>query len=79
MTWSPYDPYSFFGHLNKDVLIALILCGLSLLLYVFYDNVYLVILGGAGFVGLIVVQMIRNHRRRLLYKYAPEGFPTSSS
>jgi hypothetical protein len=77
MSWSPYDPYSFFGHLDRDVFIALILCGLSILLYVFYNNVFLLILGGIGFVGVIIVQVVRNYRRRIRYKYAPESLPTS--
>jgi hypothetical protein len=77
MSRSPYDPYSFFGHLDRDVFIALILCGFSLLLYVFYYNEFYLILGGVGFIGVIIVQAIRNYRRRMRYKFAPDGLPTS--
>ena len=71
MSASPFDPYSFFGHLDRDVMIIGVLCALLVFIYAIFGNEYLVIVAIIGIFGMIIVQAIRNHKRRIQYKYEP--------
>ena len=73
MSAAPYDPYSFFGHLDRDVFIMLMVSAFLLLIYAIYGNVFLLIGAVLVFLGLIIVQIIRNNRRRIRYKYEPNN------
>ena len=59
----PFDPYSFFGNLDRDVMIVGLLCAFLLLIYAIFDNVLLLIVAGIGIFGVIIVQAFRNHKR----------------
>lgn len=70
MTDAP-DPYGFFGHLDRDVIIIGCLCAFLILAYVVFGNVLLLIMAVIGIIGMIAVQSVRNNRRRQRYKYEP--------
>ncbi|MCX6654079.1 MAG: hypothetical protein NTY03_03035 [Candidatus Bathyarchaeota archaeon] len=62
----PFDPYSFFGNFDRDVMIVGLLRAFLLLIYAIFDNVLLLIMAGIGIFGMIIVQAFRNHKRALV-------------
>ena len=71
MSASPFDPYSFFGHLDIDVFFVVVLCALLIFIYAIFGNEYLLIVAVIGVFGMIIVQAFRNYKRRIQYKYEP--------
>jgi membrane protein YdbS with pleckstrin-like domain len=72
LSYSPPDPYGFFGHLDKDLLILAAICALLAFVGALTGN-YLLIVASAitGLLIIIVVQAVRNRRRRTRYEYEP--------
>jgi len=71
-SYSPPDPYGFFGHLDTDLLIVGALCALLVLFGALIDNTLLMLVAAsAGILIVVVFQAVRNHRRRIRYKYEP--------
>lgn len=66
------DPYGFFGHIDRDLMIVEVLCLLLVVLWVIVDNVFPLIAAILGIIGVVVVQANRNHRQRIHYKYEPD-------
>ena len=72
MTWSPYDPYGFFGHLDIDILIVGAFFTLLAFVGVLIDQLLLTIVAlVVGLMLVVIVQTIRNSRRRVHYQYDP--------
>ena len=72
MMWSPYDPYGFFGHLDRDILVVGAFFALLAFVGVLVDKILLTVVAlVVGLMIVIVVQAIRNYRRRVHYQYEP--------
>jgi Flp pilus assembly protein TadB len=73
MMWSPYDPYGFFGHLDRDILVVGAFFALLAFVGVLVDKILLTIVAlVVGLMVVVVVQAIRNYRRRVHYQYEPQ-------
>ena len=72
MLWSPYDPYGFFGHLDRDILVVGAFFALLAFVGFLVDKILLTVVAlVVGLIIVIIVQAIRNYRRRVHYQYKP--------
>jgi hypothetical protein len=65
------DPYGFFGHIDRYLMMVEVLCALLVVIYAIVDNVFLLIVAIAGIIGVVLVQAIRNRKRRIHDEYEP--------